>query len=117
MARGTAEEIETTKGATSSRLATGTMTIFGDCVATAVPAVEQIGQMWEADGVVVRSEQKWNCAPRKMMPRSSAKVRTCRVLPSIYMLGSSLRRNGCGVKHDSARRVAFLASVLDLIHP
>jgi hypothetical protein len=75
MARGTAEETETTKGETSSRSATGTITILGDCVATTDPVVEQIGQMCEADGVEVRSEQKWNCAPRKRIPRSKAKTR------------------------------------------
>ena len=72
MARGTAEETETTKGANSSRSVTGTMTMRGDCVATTDPVVEQIGQMCEADGVEVRSEQKWNCAPRKIIPRSKA---------------------------------------------
>jgi hypothetical protein len=54
---------------------TGTMAITGDCVATTEAAVEQIGQMCEADGVAVKSVQKWNCAPRKMTPRSNAKIR------------------------------------------
>jgi hypothetical protein len=75
MARGTAEESETTKGEISSRSATGTITMRGDCVATTDPVVEQIGQMCEADGVEVRSEQKWNCAPRKIIPKSKAQNR------------------------------------------
>jgi hypothetical protein len=75
MARGTAEEIETSEGANSSQSVTGTMTMLGDSVATTDPVVEQIGQMCEADGVEVRSEQKWNCAPRKIIPRSKAQKR------------------------------------------
>ena len=75
MARGTAEDTETTKGATSSRFKTGTMAMTGDCAATTEPAVEQIGQMCEADGPAVTSVQKWNCAPRKITPRSNAKMR------------------------------------------
>jgi len=54
---------------------TGTKAMLGDCEATTEPAVEQTGQMCEADGVVVKSVQKWNCAPRKMTPRSNAKMR------------------------------------------
>ena len=58
MARGTAEDTEMTKEVSSSRFETGTMAITGDCVATAEPAVEQTGQIWEADGVAVESAQK-----------------------------------------------------------
>jgi len=36
---------------------TGTTAITGDCVATTEAAVEQTGQIWEADGVAVRSQQ------------------------------------------------------------
>jgi hypothetical protein len=75
MARGTAEETETTERANSSRSVTGTTTMLGDSVATTDPVVEQIGQMCEADGVELRSEQKWNCAPRKIIPRSKAQKR------------------------------------------
>jgi len=60
------------KGATSSRLVTGTIAITGDCAATTEAAVEQTGQMWEADGAAVKSVQKWNCAARKTIPRSNA---------------------------------------------
>jgi len=74
-ARGTAEETEPTKGATSSRFVTGTTAMLGDDVATTEPAVEQTGQMCEADGTTVRSVQKWNCAPRKITPRNNAKMR------------------------------------------
>jgi hypothetical protein len=75
MARGTPKETETAKGETSSRSAMGTMTMLGDSVATTDPVVEQIGQMCEADGAEVRSEQKWNCAPRKTIPRSKTQNR------------------------------------------
>ena len=54
---------------------TGTMAMLGDCEAITEAAVEQTGQMCEADGVVVKSVQKWNCAPRKKTPRSNAKMR------------------------------------------
>jgi hypothetical protein len=57
MGRGTAEDAETTNGATSSLLVTGTMATTGDGVATTEPAVEQTGQMWKADGAAVRSQQ------------------------------------------------------------
>jgi len=49
--------------------------MLGDDVATTEPAVEQTGQMCEADGAAVSSVQKWNCAPRKINPRNNAKMR------------------------------------------
>jgi hypothetical protein len=73
--RGITEETVNTVGAASSRLETGTTAMTGDCVVTTEPAVEQTGQMCEAEGVTVRSVQKWNCAPRKMTPRSNARMR------------------------------------------
>src|SRR6266850_1987137 len=60
MAPGTAENPETTRGATSSRFMTGTIEMTGVWVATADPTVEQVGQKCEADEVTVRSAQKWN---------------------------------------------------------
>ncbi len=72
---GTAEDTEATKGTTSSRFVIGTMAILGDCAATTEPAVEQTGQRCEADGPAVKSVKKWNWAPRKMTPRSNAKMR------------------------------------------
>ncbi len=75
MPRGTAEDIETNNSVTSSRLVTGTIAMLGDCVVRTEPAVEQNGQMCDADGAAVKSVQKWNCAPRKMTPRSNAKMR------------------------------------------
>ena len=75
VAQGTAEDIETIERATSSRFMTGTMAMTGDCVATTEATVEQSGQICEADGAAVKSAQKWNCAPRKMTPRSKAKMR------------------------------------------
>ena len=56
-------------------MVTGTIAILGDSVATAEPALEQTGQKCEADGVSVRSVQKWNCTPRKMTARSNANMR------------------------------------------
>ncbi len=56
MARGTAADTETTNGATSSRLVTGTMAMLGDGVATTEPAVEQTGQICDADGAAVQPQ-------------------------------------------------------------
>ena len=81
VARGAAEDTETTKGVTSSRFMTGTKAMLGDCVATTEPAVKQTGQMCEADGVVVKSVQKWNCAPRKITPRRKAQNRALLDMP------------------------------------
>ena len=55
VARGVAENTETTRGATSSRFMTGTMAMPGVCVATTDPTVKQVGQKCEADEVAVRS--------------------------------------------------------------
>jgi hypothetical protein len=77
---------------------TGTMAMLGVCVATTEPTVEHMGQMCDADGVAVWSAQKWNCAPRKTIPRSNAKTLIRCDLRGIYVLRDSLRRNGCGVK-------------------
>jgi hypothetical protein len=55
--------------------------MLGDCVATTEPAVEQTGQMCEADGAVVKYVQKWNCAPRKITPRRNAQNRVLLVMP------------------------------------
>src|SRR2546425_2284694 len=98
MSRGTADKTEKTKGATSSRLATGTRAMLGEQVATTEPAVEHSGQTCEADGVAVRSVQEWNCAHRKIIPRSNAKTRTRRVLHRMCLLRRRLGKNGCGVK-------------------
>lgn len=75
MARGKAESKVSTRGVTSSRFLTGTKAITGDWVATAEPVVEQTGQKCEAEALSDRSEQKWNCAPRKMTPSSNARIR------------------------------------------
>ncbi len=111
MSRGTAEETETSKGATSSRLATGTRAMLSEWVATAEAAVEQTGQMCEAEGAAVRSVQKWNCAPRKIIPRSNAKMRMRFVLACMCLLRRSLGPNGCRVKQ--CRRPSVLMSKLD----
>jgi hypothetical protein len=62
---------------------TGAIAMLGVCVATTEPTVEHIGQMCEAEGVAVKSAQKWNCAPRKTIPRSNAKTRIRCDLPSM----------------------------------
>src|SRR6266436_6251548 len=98
MARGTAENIETTRGATSSRFRTGTMAMPGVWVATADPTVEQVEQKCEADEVTVRSAQKWNCAARKTIPRIKTKTRTRSVQTRMYLVRRSLGRIGCAVK-------------------
>ena len=98
MARGSAEDTERTEGATSSRFVTGTIVMTGDRVATTKAAIEQTGQMWEADGVAVKSVQKWNCAPRKTIPKSNAKMRIYLALACMCLVRRSLGWNGCRVK-------------------
>ena len=98
MARGTAKKTETIKGADESRWVTGTMAMLGDCAAIAKHVAEQTGQMCEADGATVKSAQKWNCAPRKMTLRSTAKMRMRCVLACMCLLRISLGKNGCVVK-------------------
>jgi hypothetical protein len=83
VARGTAEETETTKGATSSHWATGTRAILGDCMVITEPVAEQIGQTCDTDGVDVRSAQKWNCAVRKKTLRSTMRTDFCRAVGCI----------------------------------
>ena len=56
------------------------MATAGDSVASAAPATEQTGQTCVAAAEAGTSVQKWNCAPRKIIPRSNAKIRTCSVL-------------------------------------
>jgi hypothetical protein len=80
--------------------------MLGDCVATTDPAVEQTGQTCEADGVAVRSAQKWNCAPRKMTPRSNARTRILCGLLRMFLVRRSLVRNGCRVKSHAMVRVS-----------
>jgi hypothetical protein len=115
VAHGTAEATETIKGASSSRFVTGTMPITGDCVATTEPAVEQTGQMWEAEGAVVRSEQKWNCAPRKITPRSNAKMRMRCALACMCLVRRSLGWNGCAVKKTIYLLECLIATIMSLL--
>src|SRR5260370_5938016 len=98
VARVTAEVTKTANVETSSRFVTGTMAMTGGCAASTEPAVEQTGQMCEADGAVVRSAQKWNCAPRKSTPSSNAKMRMRRGLACMCLLRRSLGCIGCEVK-------------------
>jgi len=94
----TAEDGETSKGATASRFMTGAMAMLGDCVATAEPVVEHTGQTCEVEGAAVKSAQKWNCAARKMPPRINVKMQMERDLDSIWLLRRSLCANGCWVR-------------------
>jgi hypothetical protein len=77
---------------------TGTIATLGDCATTTEPAAAQKGQVCELVGSDVRSAQKWNCAARNTIPRSSAKIRIRDVLQGMYLLRRSLGKNGCGVK-------------------
>ena len=95
------------KEAISSRLVTGTMAIRGDCAATADAAVEQTGQMCEAEGAEVKSVQKWNCAPRKMTPRNNARMRMRLVSACMCLLRRSLGWNGCRVKFCGPKSVGL----------
>src|SRR5258708_7806147 len=74
VACGTAEDTETSNGATSSRFVTATMAMPSDRMTMTEAAVKQTGQMCEADGTTVKSLQKWNRAPRKITPKSNAKM-------------------------------------------
>jgi len=57
--------------------------MLGDAAATAELMTEQTGQRCEPDGAADESAQKWNCAPRKSIPKSTAKRRTREVSDSI----------------------------------
>jgi hypothetical protein len=60
---------------------TGTIATLGEGVTTATPVVVQNEQMCEFVGSEVRSAQKWNCAPKKTIPRSKPVfgfARSCR---------------------------------------
>src|SRR5947199_276220 len=81
---------------------TGTTAITGDCVATTEAAVEQTGHICEADGEAVKSAQKWNCAPRKITPRSSA------TLPHGHAQGPDNACHVCQALHMPALAAARL---------
>jgi hypothetical protein len=83
VARGSDEEIKTIEGVISSRFVTGTMAMLGDGVATTEPAAEQSGHMCEADGVAVRSEQKWNCTVSKTTLKSKMRRHVGRAVACI----------------------------------
>jgi hypothetical protein len=61
----------------------GTKARAREGVATAMPAVEQMGQAWESIVEEFRSTQQCNCDARKMPARRRAKKQTHRVLPGI----------------------------------
>src|SRR5207244_7176701 len=70
----------------------------GECVAEAEPATEHTGQTCVAEADTDKSEQKWHCATRKIIPRSNAARRTRRALPLMCQIRRSLGRIGCRVK-------------------
>lgn len=74
MARLNGKEIEAIAGTISKWFVAGTTGTLGERVATAEPAAEQMGQMWEAVGVAARSVQKWNCAPMKITESNKARM-------------------------------------------
>ena len=84
--------------------------MLGDCAAIAKHVAEQTGQMCEADGATVKSAQKWNCAPRKMTLRSTAKMRMRCVLACMCLLRISLGKNGCVVKYRAPAAVSDQAT-------
>ena len=73
---------------------------------TAEPTTEQTGQKCVAEGEAEadKSVQKWNCAPRKIIPKSNATTRTRLALLRICLIRRSLGRIGCSVKHDGPSR-------------
>src|SRR5207248_2710945 len=94
-ARGKTDENVSTRETTSSQRVAGIIVTAGDSVATAEPAAEHNGQKCVAEGEADRSVQKWNCAPRKMIPRSNATTRTRYALLCMYLIRRSLGRIGC----------------------
>lgn len=84
--------------------------MVGDCVATAEPTTEQTGQKCVAEGdepEADKSAQKWNCAPRKIIPRSNATRRTRLALLRMCLIRRSLCRIGCRVKLHVAVPVPY----------
>ena len=100
MARGIAAEIRKTTAGLSRRFMTGgTIATLGDCATIAEPAAAQKGHICELFAESeVRSAQKWNCAARKTIPRSNAKIRRRDRLLGMSLLRRSLGKNGCRVK-------------------
>lgn len=95
---------------------TGIMAMPSVWGVTTDPTIEQVGQKCEADEVAVKSAQKWNCAARKIIPRSKTKIRARSVQTGMYLLRRSLSRIGCAVK--SARRcVGFSLATKLLARP
>ena len=58
---------------TSNRLMVGTKTIIGEGGATALPAVEQMGQKCESIDLEFNSRQQCICAARKTTPTRSTR--------------------------------------------
>src|SRR6266852_3499419 len=71
--RGTTRGTETATPEASSRLTAGAISTTREGVATAVPAVEQIGHTCESIVRELKSTQQCNCAVRRMAPSSARK--------------------------------------------
>jgi hypothetical protein len=67
----------------SSRLTAGMLAMLGGRIKIAAPATVQKGQVCKLYGSDVRSAQKWNCAVRNTIPRSSADRRMRDKLPGM----------------------------------
>jgi len=71
---------------------------------TAAPTAEQTGQMCELEGAPVRSAQKCNCAPRKIIASNRPNNRIAGRLRGITLVRGSLGWNRCVVNRRPLRR-------------
>jgi len=71
--RKTRTETAAITGRVSRRLMAGTSARRREGAATAMPAVEQMGQAWESMVEEFRSTQQCNCAARKMPAKRRAR--------------------------------------------
>jgi len=69
------KKIGATTASTTNRQTAEVITKVAEGVSRAEPVVEQMGQRWELGGPEVKSTQEWNCAARKMTPRSNTMIR------------------------------------------
>jgi len=83
VARGTAEDTETTKERLRARFMTRHKAMLGDCVAITEAAVEQTGQMCEAQGVRQVTTIVKPVTPEKQRPKSKIRGHVCREVTCI----------------------------------
>src|SRR5712692_11141577 len=98
MARGISDDAARVWLRFSKRCEIDATAISSAGVVTAELAALQTGHMWEEAGPEVRSAQKWNCAPRKIIARSTAKMRMRNRPRCMWLIGWSLGKKGCEVK-------------------